>query len=235
MINIQTLSSGSKGNCYIIDDGKTKLMLDCGIPWRKIQQRLNFATYDIESCLLTHAHGDHIKALQDVLKAGIDTYASAGCWNQSGVNMTHRGHIIEAKEQFTIGTWTILPFEVEHDCDEPLGYLLVNGEGEKLLFATDTCYLRYRFSGLTHLLIECNHALDIIKANVEAGRLSVDLKNRIIQTHFSLANVKEFLKASDLSKVKEIHLIHLSDDNSDEARFKREIRELTGKPVYIAQ
>lgn len=42
------------------------------------------------------------------------------------------------------------------------------------------------------------------------------------------------LKANDLSKVREIWLLHLSDGNSDAERFKREVMELTGKPVYIA-
>ena len=50
----------------------------------------------------------------------------------------------------------------------------------------------------------------------------------------ALENVKDILKANDLSKVNEIYLIHLSDGNSNAEQFKREIQELTGKPVYIA-
>lgn len=46
--------------------------------------------------------------------------------------------------------------------------------------------------------------------------------------------MKDFLKANDLRHVQEIWLLHLSDGNSDADRFKREIQELTGKPVYIA-
>ncbi len=76
--------------------------------------------------------------------------------------------------------------------------------------------------------------MDILRANIEAGLVPVELKNRIIQSHFSLENVKKFLQANDLSQVREIWLIHLSDDNSDADRFKREIQELTGKPVYVA-
>lgn len=60
------------------------------------------------------------------------------------------------------------------------------------------------------------------------------LKNRLLTSHFSLENVKEFLKANDLSQVREIWLLHLSDGNSDQVRFKREIMELCGKPVYVA-
>ena len=46
---------------------------------------------------------------------------------------------------------------------------------------------------------------------------------------------KEFLKANDLTKVNNIVLLHLSMDNSDQARFKREVTELTGKRVAIAE
>jgi hypothetical protein len=60
------------------------------------------------------------------------------------------------------------------------------------------------------------------------------IKKIPIKSHFSLENVKRFLQANDLSRVQEIWLLHLSDGNSDETRFKREIQELTGKPVIIA-
>jgi hypothetical protein len=50
----------------------------------------------------------------------------------------------------------------------------------------------------------------------------------------SLETCKGFLRANDLSRVQEIWLLHLSDANSDAARFKREIQELTGKVVYVA-
>jgi phosphoribosyl 1,2-cyclic phosphodiesterase len=60
------------------------------------------------------------------------------------------------------------------------------------------------------------------------------LKTRILKSHFSLKNVKKFLLANDLSRVKEIWLIHLSDGNSDAELFKREIQELTGKMVFVA-
>src|SRR5699024_3504053 len=122
----------------------------------------------------------------------------------------------------------------QHDVSEPYGFLLANKQGEKLLFATDTFYIRYKFKGLTHLLIECNYSMDILNENIVTGRVHKGMKNRLIKSHFSLENVKEFLKVNDLSKVQEIHLLHLSDSNSDEELFKREVQELTGKAVYIA-
>ena len=176
---------------------------------------------------------DHSKAVKEIMRAGIDCYISAGTAEALGVS-GHRLNIIKSKQQFQIGTWTILPFETQHDAAEPLGFLLANQDGEKLLYATDTYFIRYRFQGLTHIMVECNYSLDILRANVEAGSVPATLKNRLLKSHFSLENVKEFLKANDLSKVQEIWLLRMSNGNSDSERFKREVMELTGKPTYIA-
>lgn len=235
MITIRTLASSSKGNCYLVTDGITPLLLECGIPFKEIQKQLDFKTAEIKGCLVSHEHKDHSKALADVMKAGIDCYASYGTFDAMLLDGHHRGHPVEAQHQFTIGTWAILPFDTQHDAAEPLGFLLANQAGDKLLFATDTYYIRYKFQGLTHIMIECNYAADILQANVGAGLVPLPMKKRILKSHLSLENVKEFLKANDLSKVSEIHLLHLSDGNSDADRFKREIQRVTGKPVYVAE
>lgn len=233
MIEFTPFASGSSGNCYRITDGRTPLLLECGIAYKEIQKKLNFKASEIAACLVSHEHQDHSKAARDIIKAGIDCYMTQGTKEAIGIN-GHRINIVKAKQQFRIGTWTILPFETQHDAAEPLGFLLANQDGEKLLYATDTYYTRYRFRGLTHIAVECNYSMDILRANIEAGLVDPAFKNRILKSHFSLENVKEFLKANDLSKVQEIWLLHMSDGNSNENRFKGEIQELTGKPVYVA-
>ncbi|MDI9418753.1 MAG: MBL fold metallo-hydrolase [Bacillota bacterium] len=234
MIEITPIASGSLGNCYRITDSRTPLLLECGIPYKEIQKKLNFRTSEIVACLISHEHQDHSKAVKDLMKVGIDCYMSQGTAEALDVS-GHRLNIIKAKQQFRIGTWTILPFEAQHDAAESLGFLLANQDGEKLLYATDTYYLKYKFRGLTHILVECNYALDILKKNVAAGLVPVAAKNRVLRSHFGLENVKEFLQANDMSRVQEIWLLHLSDANSDAERFKREIQEITGTEVYIAR
>ena len=233
MIDIKTLASGSSGNAYHISDGQTELLIECGINFRDIQIALDFKTSNLAGCLVSHEHKDHSKGIKDVLRAGIDVYASAGTIESENITH-HRLKPIQPKKQFQIGTWTILPYDVQHDAAEPLGFLLQSENGGKLLFATDTYYVRYKFRGLTHIMVECNYSMDILEENIENGLVHPAMKKRLIKSHFSLENVKEFLRANDLSKVQEIHLMHLSDSNSDEERFKREIQALTGKPVYVS-
>jgi phosphoribosyl 1,2-cyclic phosphodiesterase len=232
MLEIQCLASGSGGNCYRIDNGSAPLLLECGIPFKEIQKRLDFKTAELAGCLVSHGHADHCKAAKDVLRAGIDVYLSQPTAEHLKV-FGAGTNIIEPGRQFNIGSYTILPFELQHDFPN-IGFLVAEQGGDKLVYITDTFYSRYVFPGLTHIMIETNYALDILRANVEAGTVPEALKNRILKSHFSLENVKKFLQANDLSKVQEIHLIHLSDQNSDEACFKWEVQVLTGIPTYIA-
>ena len=232
MIKIKTLATGSKGNCYHITDGDTPLLLEAGIRFKDIQRQLNFNTSDIRACLITHEHKDHCMALKDVLKMGIDCYMSVGTKEALSIE-NHRLKVVESRQQFSIGTWTILPFDVQHDVSEPLGFLLANKAGEKLLFATDTYYIKYRFKGITHLLVECNYDFDTINANVASGKIHPAMKRRVMRSHFSLENLLDFIKANDMEKLQEIHLLHLSDSNSNEEKIRREVARLTGTLIYI--
>ncbi|WP_342435954.1 MBL fold metallo-hydrolase [Paenibacillus sp. FSL L8-0436] len=233
MIDITCLGSSSAGNAYRISDGHTALLLEAGFPYKSIQRALNFKMSDIAGCLITHEHGDHSRAAADIMRASIPVYTSqgtAGALKLSG----HRLRPVAALKSFSVGSWTIMPFGVEHDAAEPLGFLLANQDGDKLVFLTDSYYCRYKFQGLTHIMIECNYSIDIVNRRVMAGELHPAQKKRLLRSHFSLEHVKEFLKANDTRNVEEIWLLHLSDGNSDAELFKREIQELTGAAVQVA-
>lgn len=83
-------------------------------------------------------------------------------------------------------------------------------------------------------MVEANYSTRILDKNIENGTVPQIMKKRLMRSHFSLENVKDFFRANDLSKLQETWLLHLSDNNSDEAAFKRDIQSVTGKPVYIA-
>lgn len=233
MIEIKPLASGSRGNCYWVSDGTQPLLLECGISYSEIQKGVDFKISELSGCFISHEHGDHCKAIKKLMRSGVNVYASKG--TIEALKLTgHRIIPVREKKLFKVGNWVVKSFKTEHDAADPLGFLLESQEKKRLVYVTDSFYSRYTFPGLTHIMIECNYALDILKENVESGRVLEVQKNRVLKSHFSLKNVKDFLKVNDLSQVREIWLLHLSDDNSDEKRFKEEIQALTGKPVYIA-
>ena len=227
MIDIKVLASGSSGNCYLIDNGKTKLLLDAGIPFKQIQKGCDFRTSDISGCLITHRHGDHAKAIKDLIKRGMPVY---GPNDLQEINKNIL--VLKPLIRYTIGTFIIVPFEVKHDV-ECYGYQISSMGKQKLIYVTDTAYIKYQFTELTHIMIEANYDSELIRKNTFNMDIQGSLASRIIQSHMSLETVEEFLAANDLSKVQQIYLLHLSDNNSNAAEFKDRIQRKTGAEVYV--
>lgn len=232
-MEIKVLGSSSKGNAYLVTGGRTSLLLDAGLSYNELQKKSNFKLSSVDGCLITHEHGDHSKAVSKLLGHGTACYMSSGTAEILNVKTNPFCYQIEPNKTFEVGHAKIKAFKTIHDAAEPIGFYISINQN-KLLYMTDTAYSKYIFKGLTYILVECNYAGDLIDKNVRAGSIQAKLRKRIQETHFSLENVKDFLKANDLSKVKEIWLCHLSDNNSDADRFKREIQQISGRPVYIA-
>lgn len=230
-MEIKTLATGSTGNCYLIDDGKTQLLLELGIRYKEIQQALNYETSKVAAALISHSHKDHCKGVQGALDASMDVYMSQATKDEIGI-AHNRIRLFQTKQQFRVGSMVVLPFDVKHDVENH-GFLIQSESGKRLLFASDTYYVRYKFNDLTHLMIEANYSESILAYNENQGYIHPALARRIRASHFSLENVLEFLKANDLSKVEEIHLLHLSSSNSDEEMFKKEVQQTTGKMVFV--
>ncbi|MBC1935220.1 MBL fold metallo-hydrolase [Listeria grandensis] len=233
---IHTIASGSKGNAYLIDDGRSQLLLECGIPFKKIREALGFNLTEVAGCLVSHEHGDHTAGVKKMLQeTSIPLFASEGTIEALKIQDKQILKLVN-KTPSAIATFRIMPFEVQHDAAEPLGFMIDSVKTkERLVFITDSYYVKYKFPKMNYLMIECNYASDILEDNVQSGRVHRAQKKRVLQSHFSLDNVKDFLRANDLSKLKEIHLLHISDSNGDPQRFKQEIQALTGIPVHIAR
>jgi phosphoribosyl 1,2-cyclic phosphodiesterase len=227
-MKIKVIASGSTGNCYRIDDGNTSLLLDCGILFNRIQEGCEFKTSDISGCLVTHRHGDHAKSVHKLIRRGINVYGP-----QDLANLEYGVKVIGPMEYFTIGTMKVLPFDVKHDV-ECYGYLIESMEtGEKLVYVTDTAYIEYTFTGLTHIMIEANYSEEKLIDNVKHGNIPSFLTARIMKSHMSIDTTLDILKANDLSNVKQIYLLHLSNLNSDEEEFKKSAQKITGAEVYV--
>lgn len=228
-MKLKVLGSGSSGNCYLLQGKEETLILECGLSYKTILKGLDFNLNNVVGCLVSHEHKDHSKAVHDLIKNGVDVYSSNGTFESIGIT-GYRAKIIESEKAIKVGNFAIVPFEVQHDAAEPLGFLIYHKDLGKLVFITDSYYCKYSFQDVDHILIECNYSNEILQQK----ELPKNLKNRIIKSHFELDNVKDFLKATDLKGTKEIVLIHLSDGNSNAEQFKEEIERVTGKPVYIA-
>lgn len=235
-MRLKVLGSSSSGNCYLIEvNNYEKLILDAGVNFKSVQKELKFNFEGIEGVLVTHEHMDHLKYATNFALNGINIYASAGTFKKQNL-VGHRFKIIKALQQFEIGNFKILPFDTQHDAEEPLGFLIQHKiTGEKLLYATDTYYIKYKFNRLNYLLLECNYNQEIAKENVRNGVINKTRYTRLLESHFSLENVIKFLKSNDLSFAKHIVLCHLSDTNSNQYIMQNKVYEETKIPITIAR
>lgn len=226
MLDIEIIASGSSGNAYLLTSGDSKLLIECGITFSELKKKVKFS--ELDGVIISHEHKDHCKCIKDLLRMGVFAMMSRGTMEVLHIDSSF---VIECRseKQTNIGPWKILPFAVEHDASEPLGFLIMSPSGDKILYATDTYFIRYKFSGITHFMIEANFSEEFLAENKYLGE---DIKDRIRRSHFEIKNVLEFLLSCDISKTREIYLLHLSSQNADREQFIKIIQEATGKPVY---
>ncbi|TDX83949.1 MBL fold metallo-hydrolase [Epilithonimonas xixisoli] len=226
-MKLSILGSNSNGNCYIIHNDSEALILECGIRFSEVQKALNFNLSKVVGVLVSHEHGDHFKHVGDFINKRIPVYASAGTFEAKNIKGQN---VISSNVSTKIGKFTITPFALKHDCNEPLGFYINHPETGNILFATDTYYLPFLFPNVRHWMIECNYRKDILdRSSIDARR-----RNRLLESHMSFATCLEALQANDLSKTNNIILIHLSDGNSNAREFRYDIEKAFGKTTYTA-
>lgn len=233
-MELKIISTGSIGNAYILSNGDEALLIECGVNIKEIKKALDFDLSKVVGCLVTHEHQDHCKAVKEVSKLGIRIYSGLRTLLAMGLNSDYKSFVILPKKPFMIGNFKVMAFDVMHDAAEPLGFLIEHPDCGKVLFLTDTYYCKYTFSGLHNIIIEANYSKEIIDRKFGSDSGKEFLRNRILRSHFSLANCKDMLSANDLTQVNNIVLIHLSDSNSNEKQFQKEVTDLTGKNVTVA-
>jgi len=218
-MKLTILGSGSSGNCYLLHNEAECLVIEAGVPFREVKKALNFDVDKIHGVIVTHEHGDHAAYINQYLQAGIPVLRP---WHESGIDAL--------SYPLTAGflPFTVKVFDQVHDVP-CYGFLISHREMGRLLFATDTEYVKYRFKSLNHIMIECNYSVRLIRSAYHEG-----LRDRVRMTHMELETCKDFIRANQSKDLKSVCLMHLSDQTSDEGGFRREIEELVTCPVYVA-
>ena len=226
-MNLHVISTGSKGNCYLLtDDQGRAIALDAGVAVKEIYTALNHDIARFDGALITHEHKDHCKAAKALADAGIPVYMTIGTVEA----LFDGGRYVTAGANlpFKVGSWYVRPFVTDHDAAEPVGFLLANGS-HRIMYATDTYLIRYSVPGLTHIIVECNYV------SAKAMRSEMDgRRDRLMKSHMSLETLLRWLKMVDLTHCVKIILVHLSDSNSDEKQMVDEITNATGIETIAA-
>lgn len=56
MVRLKVINSCSGGNSYILQSDTGSLLIECGVPFKRIQKALDFDLSNVQGCLISHAH-----------------------------------------------------------------------------------------------------------------------------------------------------------------------------------
>lgn len=218
-----SISSGSKGNCYMVKTDDTLLLIDAGISGKKIFEGLMAAGCDpeqVDGVLVTHEHSDHVKGVKMVCKKSDRAYiyANEPTWAQFAEDkIAERFRPFVTDEPFMIRDIEIMPFSIHHDTVEPVGFS-IKYKGRKISLITDTGHICERIyeeiKDADLLVIEFNHEENVLKM----CSYPYQTKMRILGKHGHLSNVdaaKWLGKiVEEVDKERVVLLAHLSKENN---------------------
>lgn len=232
-MTFEPIASSSAGNAYLVSDGGSRILLECGIPFRRLQQALDYTAQTLDGCLVTHEHKDHAGHVGKLLACGVPVYVSPGTAQALPEEPVTPFLMPPGRNMgpaFRVGTMTVVPFRTFHDAAEPVGFLVRGRDGEELVFATDTAGLAYRFPGVTILAVEANYEEERLARNT---RIPDARAKRIRSTHMEIRRLCQYLKELDLTGCRELWLLHLSDASSSEGLFVDLAERAVGPGVVV--
>ena len=234
-MQIEVLGSSSLGNAYLVGDGETSLLLECGLPLREMQIKSDFKVNEVSGCFVSHWHLDHSRAVKDLLKSAIDVYALPETLSALQVSNYHRAKAVQVGTSIDINTLKIMPITMYHDCP-CVGYMVYSEKTkETLFFVTDTYKITVNPQGVDYLIVEINYQKEIVNYLVNEGLMEASIRARLLFSHFELSKALKWLKKIDKSRLKRIYVAHLSNGHSNAEEIKRSVIAETGVPTVICE
>jgi phosphoribosyl 1,2-cyclic phosphodiesterase len=218
-MRLKCLGSSSAGNCYLLtsESGET-LILDCGIPIKEIKKGLNWNIKDVVGVLCTHSHQDHSKSVKDLNNMGIPV-----CTPYKKLLMSQ----FLSNSYFTVRTFDLTTVDgrwthTNADGSECpcYGFLISHNEMGRMIYATDTELIKWKFKGINHILLGVNYDKDLIDRD-NAGKA-----NHVFRGHLSIDTACDFVKANYSDSLQNVIMCHLSAENADSDSFIEKMKKV---------
>ena len=247
MIEIVSVGSSSSGNSYIIMTESRTVLVDAGLPAKRIigaLEQLGTDPADVDAVLITHEHIDHVKSVRAISRKCCNAffYASRGtvesteCFchvPQERIVLLSAGEIVRLDNDDDM---EIAAFPLSHDAAEPLGFTITSC-GEKLAVVTDTGIVSDEIyaaiSDADYLVFEANHDVDMlmfgdypypvkVRIKGEKGHLSNDYAGDV------LASILSDRKVCRAKAPLRIMLAHLSFHNNAPLFARQTVEDALG-------
>ena len=208
-MRLKTVATGSSGNCHLLiaDSGET-LILDCGVPIKEIKKGLDWNIRNVVGCIVSHAHSDHSKSVKDFEAMGIPVFTPYISLKPMRMGKEFK---IQAFDLTTVdGRWTHTNADgSECPC---YGFLITHPDMGRMIYATDTELIKWRFKNVNHILLGVNYDPELLSGDDAK-------KNHVVRGHMSIDTACEFVKANASDQLQNVIMCHLSAENADKDSF----------------
>jgi len=212
-MQISVIASGSSGNCCLIEDKGTSVIVDAGKSGKEIQRRMDAlgkSMEDVSAILITHRHSDHTRGAGILSRRfNIPVYSTEktaklcmlGAFDQK---------IFDASKEFRIGSMSIRPIKTSHNVSS-CGFAFNN----KFALMTDTGRVTKQMEDtikkIKGVLLESNHDIDMLIK----GPYPYFLKQWILSEKGHLSNIDASNLIQKSAKKLELAILgHLSGNNN---------------------
>lgn len=217
-MKVCVLSSGSGGNCTLIESGKTKILVDLGTSSLYAEKRLreiNIEPEEIDGIFITHTHVDHIKGIKVFLKKyNTKLYLSEIILKEIYNEIKPQNYEIIDSE-INLNDFNVTMFKISHDTEDANGFIF-ESNGRSVVYVTDTGYLNIRnhklLTNRNMYVFESNHDVEMLMN----GHYPYHIKQRILGDtgHLSNKDSAYYLSKFVGNNTKCVILAHLSKDNN---------------------
>lgn len=201
------LASGSKGNCFLLQDEHFNVVVDCGSTKKYLTsafEEVGFDLKDLDAIFITHTHSDHISQIK--MFKDYPIYSPIDIDKVDTIR-------VESDVPIQLEHVTIRPLALSHDAENTTGYIFESWN-EKLVYITDTGYIKDKYipllQGADYIILESNHDIELLMTTSRPYYI----KQRIASDSGHLCNedAANVLDKIVSEKTKMIVLAHISQE-----------------------
>lgn len=169
---------------------------------------------------------DHSLSIMNAIKRGLSVYS---CEDVQSIH--HDVKVLKKGLKARIGGFKVQRVDLFHNVPN-IGFLIQHEEIGRLLFATDTNRIPYKFKDVNHFVVESNYSNDLMIDHMCENVYSMSAS----ENHMEINDTIEFLKRNYSSECNTIVLIHLSQGNADPKKFIQMVKDELGfSNVHVAR
>ena len=220
MVEICALASGSNGNSYYIGNETEAILIDAGIYYKRLKERLadaGLSKSKIKAIFISHEHTDHIQGVRVTTKK-LEVPAIFSRLTLQHAQRKHRPDLFAYFEPgvvYKFGNISVFPFLKNHDAIEPCSFRVEIGGKHIGVFtdigAADDTFIA-EFAKCDAVFLETNYDKDMLWN----GHYPYYIKQRVDSDRGHLSNEQalELVQKHASPNLEYIFLSHISDSNN---------------------